>query len=110
MLKDVGVVFSDDREATELTGRRPLLLCFSHLRWDFVFQRPQHLMSRFAATHNVHFWEEPVFEPDGTERLEIRNAGNVTLVIPHLPDGLDESMSLMARTIGCTVDRPLRKE
>ena len=90
MLKDVGVVFSDDREATELTGRRPLLLCFSHLRWDFVFQRPQHLMSRFAATHNVHFWEEPVFEPDGTERLEIRNAGNVTLVIPHLADGLDE--------------------
>jgi len=20
------------------------LICFSHLRWDFVFQRPQHLM------------------------------------------------------------------
>ena len=90
MLKDVGVVFSDDRETTELARRRPLLLCFSHLRWDFVFQRPQHLMSRFAATHNVHFWEEPVFEPGGTERLEIRVAGNVTLVIPHLPEGLDE--------------------
>ena len=28
-----------------------LLLCLSHLRWDFVFQRPQHLMSRFARTH-----------------------------------------------------------
>jgi UDP-galactopyranose mutase len=24
------------------------LICFSHLRWNFVFQRPQHLMSRFA--------------------------------------------------------------
>jgi UDP-galactopyranose mutase len=24
------------------------LVCFSHLRWNFVFQRPQHLMSRFA--------------------------------------------------------------
>jgi UDP-galactopyranose mutase len=24
------------------------LVCFSHLRWDFVYQRPQHLMSRFA--------------------------------------------------------------
>ena len=29
------------------------LICFSHLRWDFVFQRPQHLMTRFAATRQV---------------------------------------------------------
>ena len=41
----------------------PLLLCFSHLRWDFVFQRPQHLMTRAAAHYNVVFFEEPVFEP-----------------------------------------------
>ena len=35
------------------------LVCFSHLRWNFVFQRPQHLMSRFAADRRVIFWEEP---------------------------------------------------
>ena len=35
------------------------LLCFSHLRWDFVFQRPQHLLTRCAREHNVLFIEEP---------------------------------------------------
>jgi UDP-galactopyranose mutase len=38
------------------------LICMSHLRWGFVFQRPQHLMSRFARTRRVFFVEEPVFE------------------------------------------------
>ncbi len=38
----------------------PPLLCFSHLRWDFVTQRPQHLMRRFARTRKVFFWEEPI--------------------------------------------------
>jgi UDP-galactopyranose mutase len=36
------------------------LICFSHLRWDFVTQRPQHLMRRFAATAPVFFWEEHI--------------------------------------------------
>jgi UDP-galactopyranose mutase len=43
-------------------GATPLspLICFSHLRWDFVTQRPQHLMKRFAAERAVYFWEEPI--------------------------------------------------
>ena len=36
------------------------IICFSHLRWDFVFQRPQHLMSRFARERRVFFFEEPI--------------------------------------------------
>ncbi len=36
------------------------LICFSHLRWDFVFQRPQHLMSRFARERRVYVFEEPI--------------------------------------------------
>src|SRR4051812_1568201 len=46
-----------------LTGERILsmlpLVVFSHLRWDFVYQRPQHLLSRFAASRPVLFIEEP---------------------------------------------------
>lgn len=34
------------------------LICFSHLRWDFVLQRPQHLMQRFSRNRQVFFWEE----------------------------------------------------
>ena len=36
------------------------MVCFSHLRWDFVYQRPQHLMSRFARGGRVFFIEEPL--------------------------------------------------
>lgn len=44
-------------------GARPIV-CFSHLRWDFVWQRPQQLMSRFARSRRVYFVEEPIFEED----------------------------------------------
>jgi glycosyltransferase involved in cell wall biosynthesis len=68
------------------------LVCFSHLRWDFVYQRPQHLLSRFAAHRRVFFVEEPLFdEPgsiDGSGRLDIsvRDDG-LRVVVPHLPEG-----------------------
>ncbi|HLI84967.1 MAG TPA: FAD-dependent oxidoreductase [Bryobacteraceae bacterium] len=39
----------------------PAILTFSHLRWDFVYQRPQHLLSRLASSHRVIFVEEPQF-------------------------------------------------
>src|SRR4051794_39524244 len=47
------------------------IVVFSHLRWDFVFQRPQHLLSRLAARHPVVFIEEPVLteEPDPSWEL-----------------------------------------
>jgi UDP-galactopyranose mutase len=65
------------------------LICFSHLRWDFVFQRPQHLLSRFAQNHRVYFIEEPIFGDDGP-RLEISDRENALhVVVPHLPHGSD---------------------
>lgn len=36
------------------------VICFSHLRWDFVFQRPQHLMTRFGRVSRVFIIEEPM--------------------------------------------------
>jgi UDP-galactopyranose mutase len=64
------------------------LVCFSHLRWDFVYQRPQHLLSRAAKDRRVFFVEEPVFD-NGSMRLEINEReGGVNLVVPHLPHGL----------------------
>ena len=38
----------------------PTILTFSHLRWDFVYQRPQHLLSRLASSRRVIFVEEPI--------------------------------------------------
>ena len=61
------------------------ILCFSHLRWNFVFQRPQHLLSRFAKKHRVLFVEEPVFY-DGDSRFVIEETpSGVSVAVPHLP-------------------------
>jgi glycosyltransferase involved in cell wall biosynthesis len=49
------------------------LVVFSHLRWNFVFQRPQHLLTRLAAHYRVLFIEEPV-QDDGEARLELTEA------------------------------------
>lgn len=67
------------------------LLCFSHLRWNFVYQRPQHLLSRFARHTRVFFIEEPIFH-DGANRLQINEPSkNVFVVVPHLQHGLSEA-------------------
>ena len=61
------------------------IIVFSHLRWNFVFQRPQHLMTRLARSHRIFFFEEPVFDP-GAERLELSSpAPGVTVCRPHTP-------------------------
>ncbi len=68
-------------------GTRPTLICFSHLRWAFVFQRPQHLMTRFAATHHVLFWEEPDYHTAGGEprlRRHVCPDSGVEVVTPEL--------------------------
>jgi len=67
------------------------LICFSHLRWDFVFQRPQHLMTRFAASRRVIYWEEPVSAPLGeTPSLDLKVCpkSGVTVATPHMPDSI----------------------
>jgi glycosyltransferase involved in cell wall biosynthesis len=62
------------------------LLCFSHLRWGFVYQRPQHLLSRFAQQGAVHVWEEPVFRSCTAAELEVStSAEGVRVVTPVLP-------------------------
>src|SRR5215213_4895276 len=64
------------------------LVCFSHLRWDFVYQRPQHLFSRFGKHYRTFFIEEPIFT-EGEGGLNVKqNTEGVHVVIPHLPHGL----------------------
>ncbi len=61
------------------------VLCFSHLRWHFVFQRPQHLLSRCAREHRVFFWEEPVFDAVDAACVTLTASDDrVHVVVPHL--------------------------
>jgi UDP-galactopyranose mutase len=67
----------------------PDLLCLSHLRWGFVYQRPQHLLSRFARKQRVFFVEEPV-DTDGKPRMDVRQCpdSGVLIAVPQVPEKL----------------------
>ena len=76
------------------------LLCFSHLRWDWVYQRPQHLMSRAARERRVFYVEEPVRSDDGVRIEEVVVAPNITVVRPHIPHGVGEQeVALLQREL-----------
>jgi UDP-galactopyranose mutase len=88
---------SGDSERLPSSGRNiPDLVCFSHLRWDFVYQRPQHLLTRCARDRRVFFVEEPIFG-NSSMRLEVRERdGGVRVVVPHLPEGLRSEVATTA--------------
>jgi UDP-galactopyranose mutase len=76
------------------------IVVFSHLRWNFVFQRPQHLLTRLAAHYRVLFIEEPLRE-EGAARLEAaEGAAGVTVLRPRTPLAsagfADDQLALLA--------------
>jgi glycosyltransferase involved in cell wall biosynthesis len=68
------------------------IVAHCHLRWDFVWQRPQHIFSRLAAQHAVLFVEEPVYEPGPPHLRMTEVQPNVVRAVPVLPAacGADE--------------------
>jgi UDP-galactopyranose mutase len=77
-----------------MTNFQSDLICFSHLRWTFVFQRPQHLMSRFARHSRVYYVEEPVFGGnDARLAISVCSRTGVRVVTPMLPENAAGSES-----------------
>jgi UDP-galactopyranose mutase len=79
------------------------IVCFSHLRWDFVYQRPQHLLSRFANDSTIHFFEEPVYDAEGEPYLTFsRRESDIWITVPHLPVNLSkaEEKSILTSLLG----------
>ncbi|MCE7068507.1 glycosyltransferase [Dyadobacter sp. CY326] len=67
------------------------LLCFSHLRWDFVYQRPQHLLTRFSDVTAVYFLEEPIFGNTDVPYLTFsQRLPELWVCVPHLAHGLSK--------------------
>ena len=70
----------------DLSDRRaalPPLIVFSHLRWGFVFQRPQHLLTRLAKDFKVYFVEEPVFNDAEPYLASSTPFPGVEVLVPH---------------------------
>ena len=89
-------------------GRHPLIV-HSHLRWDFVWQRPQQILSRLGRSRHVLYVEEPVFLDDvATHTLDVTNVGGrVHRVVPRLPVALrasyDESAELVRSLVSTLI-------
>ena len=59
------------------------IIVFCHLRWDFVFQRPQQLLTRLAEHYQIIMVEEPIHH-DGADFLKkTLVAPNITVCQPH---------------------------
>lgn len=69
------------------------LICFSHLRWDFVLQRPQHLMQRFSHRRQVFFFEEFIPTDHHLAYLEIHpfEGTSVKAIRPRVPHWWSEA-------------------
>lgn len=83
---------------TPASSSRPVIVCFSHLRWDLVFQRPQHIMTRLAQSFDVIYWEEPRADADcKAPTLERSQPGKgVVRLVPVMPDTFDAGQTAQA--------------
>ena len=71
-------------------GDQTHLFCFSHLRWNFVYQRPQHLLSRAAKSYSVFFFEEPLRTERGCAEIKTSiTAEGIHVLTPSIPAECD---------------------
>jgi len=88
------------------------IVCISHLRWDFVLQRPQHLLNRAAEEGRVLYVEEPMWA-DGEPHMDVTARGTGVLVaVPHLPKDLQpqESVEIQRGLLDATVQAHIGDE
>lgn len=84
------------------------IICLSHLRWNFVFQRPQHLMSRFARDRRVFFVEEPLYGGwDNHLEMNVCAATRVCVVTPHLASAHDQDRVLYDLLLALSLEEEL---
>ncbi|MFD2569580.1 glycosyltransferase family 1 protein [Spirosoma soli] len=82
--------------ATRAAASVEHLVCFSHLRWKFVYQRPQHLLSRASRQWHIWFVEEPMY---GDEcRLDVCHVTDtLSVVVPHLAHGTNPEETIQCQ-------------
>jgi glycosyltransferase involved in cell wall biosynthesis len=74
------------------------IVCFSHLRWDLVFQRPQHLLTRAAQSYAVWYVEEPIRRGSKKPTMLLKmDSSGVRVATPILPEGIDQQFAIKAQ-------------
>lgn len=96
LLREEAPAATIQRPRERATGAYGIVV-FSHLRWGFVWQRPQQFLSRFARKHKILFIEEPMFDlREGADpRIDYhRVMPNVTVMTPHAPGSWNRNPNL----------------
>lgn len=69
------------------------LICFSHLRWNFVYQRPQHIITKLSTHFKTFYMEEPIFDAiDNPHHCFTEISDSLIIIVPHLQPGLSEDI------------------
>ena len=87
---------------------RPPILVHCHLRWDFVWQRPQQILSRLAKHYPVLFIEEPMHENSAPAIRVSEPYSSVFRIIPVLDSqamGYDEQCAALLPVLHDWLDR-----
>jgi glycosyltransferase involved in cell wall biosynthesis len=84
----VVVPFKSPSFASRDSAKRLPIVVHSHLRWDFVWQRPQQILARLSPHHRIAFIEEPLYDGADITLAIIEPMPNVVRIVPHIPQSL----------------------
>ena len=86
------------------------IVCISHLRWDFVLQRPQHLLSRAAREGRVLYVEEPMWGDCEPHMDVTARSSGVLVAVPHLPEYLRGELDIQRELLDAAVRTHIGEE
>ena len=84
MIQEPIMEFFEGKNKSDFANLAQSVICLSHLSWDFVYQRPQHLLSRFARNANVFYFQEPVFSDEPTHLNISPREDNLKVLVPRI--------------------------
>jgi glycosyltransferase involved in cell wall biosynthesis len=87
------------------------IVAYSHLRWDYVYQRPQQILERIGQSHKVLYIEQPIDHVSlhGVPSI-VEVSENITVLQPRIDHGkfLDEYEELTLRFMKrLNIERPV---
>lgn len=88
-------------------GKRRDLVVFSHLGWNYVYQRPQHLLTRAARDRRVFYIQEPQFSPTGPDVKVSQPLANLWVIEPFINNEPDPEVR--AKFLGGAVRKILEE-
>jgi len=79
------------------------MVVFCHLRWDFVYQRPQHIISRLAKSMKILLIEEPWHRPEVPDSKLTEVTANLHVLQPNVRH-IEEIEQILPKYTGKSIE------